>query len=96
MGVQSFILISSFFSYAVWGATGTSIYFHTLCKNCYKTQTCNLIALIFGKNEEHVMVDSHTKFAVNLRNIQGVMSVYLHKKIKLLSRLQGKLSTGIT
>ena len=43
-------------------------------------QTCNSIASIFGTNEERVMVDSRTKFVVNLRNIQGVMSVYSHKK----------------
>ena len=59
---------------------GASIYFRTLCKNCYKTQTCNLIALIIGTNEERVTVDSCTKFAVNLRNIQGVMSIYSGKK----------------
>ena len=39
-------------------------------------QMCNSIVLIFGTNEEHVTVDSLTKFAVNLRNIQGVMSIY--------------------
>ena len=43
-------------------------------------QKCNLIALIFGTNEELVMVDPRTTFAVNLRNIQGVMSIYSHKK----------------
>ena len=62
------------------GATRALISFHTLCKNCYKMQTCNSIALIFGTNEEHVTMDSHTKFIVNLRNIQGVMSVYSRKK----------------
>ena len=82
MGIQSFVLISLFFSssYAVWGATGTLISFSTLCKNCYKIQTCNSIASIFGTNKEHVMVDSLTKFSVNLRNIQGVMSINSHKK----------------
>ena len=56
-------------------------------------QMCSLIALIFGTNEECVMVDSRTKFVVNLSKIQGVMSVYSRKKkIKLLSRLQGKPS----
>ena len=60
-------------------------------------QMCTSIASIFGTNEERVMVDSHTKFAVNVRNIQGVMSVYSRKKkIKLLSWLQGKPSVGIT
>ena len=43
-------------------------------------QTCNLITSIFGINEEHVTVESHTKFAVNLSNLQAVMSVYSHKK----------------
>ena len=63
-----------------YGATGILISFHILCKNCYKMQTCNLIASIFSTNEEHVMVDSPTKFAVKLRNIQGVMSIYSCKK----------------
>ena len=45
---------------------GALIYFRTLCKNCYKTQTCKSIASIFfGTNEKHVTVDSRTKFAVN-------------------------------
>ena len=55
---------------------GALISFRSLCKNCYKMQTCTSIASIFGTNE----VDSRTKFVVNLRNIQGVMSVYSHKK----------------
>ena len=59
---------------------GTSISFRTLCKNCYNTQTCNLIASIFGTNDEHIKVNSHTKFAVNLINIQGVMHIYSRKK----------------
>ena len=82
MGVQNFALISSFFfsSYAVRGATGASIYFRTLCKNCYKMQTCNSIASIFGTNEERVTMDSRTKFVVNLSNIQGVMDIYSRKK----------------
>ena len=52
----------------------------SLRKNCYKMQMCNLISSIFGTNEERVMVDSHTKFVVNLSNIQGVMSIYSRKK----------------
>ena len=61
------------------GATGASIYFCTLCKNCYKMQTCDSIASIFGTNEERVTMDSRTKFVVNLSNIQGVMDVYSRK-----------------
>ena len=81
MGVQNFVVISLFFSsYAIRGTTGASISFRTLCKNCYKMQTCNSIALIFGTYEECVTVDSRTKFVVNLSNIQGVMSVYSRKK----------------
>ena len=83
MGVLNFILISLYFSsYGVRGATGALISFRTLCKICYKMQTCNLISSIFGTNEERVTVDSCTKFVVNLRNIQGVtcMSVYSRKK----------------
>ena len=77
---------------------GASISFCTLCKNCYKMQISNSIALIIGKNEEHFIltVDSCTKFAVYLRNIQGVMNVYPSKKGSNLSRLQGKPSIGIT
>ena len=58
---------------------GALISFHTLCKNCYKMQTCNSIASIFGTNEERVTVDSHTKFVVSLSNIQGIMDVYSRK-----------------
>ena len=51
-------------------ATGASIYFRILCKIAVKwKRACKLIASIFGTNEEHVQVDSNTKFAVNLRNI---------------------------
>ena len=78
MDVQSFILISLFFSsYAIRGATRASISFCTLRKNCYKMQTCKSNAMIFGTNEDCVMVDSCTKFVVN---IQGVMSIYSYKK----------------
>ena len=77
MDVHSFVLISSFFLLMLYGA---SISFRTLCKNCYKMQTCNLIASIFGTNEERVTVDSRTKCVANLRNIQGVMSVYSRTK----------------
>ena len=86
MGVQNFVLRSSFFFFlccmGVWGGGGyteASVYFRTLCKNCYKMQTCNSIASIFGTNEECVTMDSRTKFVVNLSNIQGVMDVYSHK-----------------
>ena len=77
MGTQSFILVSSFFFFLCHMPL---IYFHTLCKNCYKMQMCNSVASIIGTNEECVMVDLCTKFAVNLRNIQGVMSIYSCKK----------------
>ena len=76
MGVQNFVLISSFFS----SSTGASISFRTLSKNYYKMQICNSIATIFGTNDERVMADSRTTFVVNLSNIQGVMSIYSHKK----------------
>ena len=61
------------------GATGASISFRTLCKNCYKMQTCNSIASIVGTNKERVMVDLLTKFVVSLSNIQGVIDVYSRK-----------------
>ena len=78
-GIQSFILISSFFpSYVIQGLRDFNL-FHTLCKNCYIMQMYTSIASIFFTNEECVMVDSPTKFAVNLRNIQGVMSIYSYK-----------------
>ena len=57
---------------------------------------CNSTASIFGTNEERIMVDSHTKFAVNLRNIQGVMSIYSHKKDQNSVTATEKLSIGIT
>ena len=91
MGVQNFV-----FFLCHTGATGASISFCTLCKNCYKMQMCTLIALTFGTNGERVMVDSRTKFVVNLSNIEGVTSIYSRTKIKLLSRLQGKPSLEIT
>ena len=59
---------------------GASISFHTLCTNCYKTQTCNSIVLIFGTSKEHIKVHLRTKFAVNLTNIQRVISVSSSKK----------------
>ena len=59
---------------------GASIYFCTLCKNRYKMQTCNLIASICGTNEEHVKVNSRTKFAASLINTHMVMSIYSCKK----------------
>ena len=80
MGVQNVALISSFLSSHAVQGYGTLISFHTLCKNCCKMQTCNSIALICSMNEERVTVDSHTKFVVNLRSFQGVMSVYSHIK----------------
>ena len=59
---------------------GALISFRTFCKNYYKMQMCNSIASSFGTNEEPVTVDSRTKFAVNLSNRQGAMSVYSRKK----------------
>ena len=59
---------------------GALISFHTLCKNCYKTQSCYSIVSIFDTSKEHIEVHSHTKFAMNLINIQGVVSVYSRKK----------------
>ena len=56
--------------------TGLQFIFVHFAKICYKMQICNWIALIFGTNEERIKVNSHTKFAVNLMNIQGVMSIY--------------------
>ena len=78
MSGQSFVFIFLFLSHR--GATGALISFCTLCKNCYKTQTCNSIVWIFGTNKERIKMNPRTKFAMNLINIQGVMSVYSHKK----------------
>ena len=63
------------FNFFVFMYVGFDFSFRTLCKNCYKMQMCNSIALIFGTNEEYVMVDSCAKYTVNLRNIQGVIHV---------------------
>ena len=84
------------FSYAVRGATRASILYTHFAKIAIKCKCATSIASIFGTNEEHVTADSCTKFAVDLRNIQGVMSIIQVKKIKLLSWLQGKPSIGIT
>ena len=42
-------------------------------------QMHNSIASIFGTNEERVTVDSHTKFVVNLSNIQELWT-FIHVK----------------
>ena len=60
------------------GYGGFNFFSHTLQK-LLLMQTCSSIASIFGTNEEHVTVDSCTKFVVNLSNIQGVMDVYSRK-----------------
>ena len=75
---------------------GALISFRTLCKNCYKTQTCNAIVLTFGTSKECIKVHSRTKFAMNLINIQGVRAFIHIKKDETLSRLQGKPSRGMT
>ena len=59
---------------------GASISFRILCKNCYKTQTCHSIVSIFGTSKERIKVHSRTKFAMNLINLQGVMSAYSRTK----------------
>ena len=69
--------------------TRALISLHTLCKNCYKMQTCNPIALIFDTNKKRVTVDSCTKFVVKLRNIQSVMSIYSCKKDKTSVKATG-------
>ena len=74
----NFFVFSSYIYHM--GAMGASISFRTLCKNCYKMQTCNSIASIFDTNEECVTVDTCTTFVVNLRSIQGVMSIYSQEK----------------
>ena len=52
-------------------------------------QMCDSIALMVGIHEERIQVNSSTKFAVNLMNNEHLFTL---KKIKLLSRLQGKPS----
>ena len=59
---------------------GLRFLFAHFAQNCYKMQMCNSIASIFGTIEERVTMDSRAKLAVNLRNIQGVMSIYSRKK----------------
>ena len=81
MSGQSFVLISLFsFCFFFLSRTGALISFRTLCKNCYKTQTCHSIVSIFGTSKVRIKVHLRTKFAMNLINIQGVMSVYSRKK----------------
>ena len=78
--IWAFKISFKFLHFFLLCRTGALISFRTLSKNCYKMQMCSLIAMIFGTNEERVMVDSRTKFVVNLSTIQGVMSVYSRKK----------------
>ena len=82
MGVQNFILISSFFSsYAVWGLWRLRFLFTHLAKIAIKCKyVTRLPQSLAHLNKERVTVDSGTKFVVNLRNIQGVMSIYSRKK----------------
>ena len=68
MSVQSFDFISLFF----FMPYGSLIYFRTVHKN--------LIASIFGTNEECIKANSRTTFALNLMNIRGVMRIYSLKK----------------
>ena len=56
---------------------------------------CNLTALNFGANKEHINVNSHTKFTMNLIIIHSVMNVYSCKKDQILPWLQGKPSMGL-
>ena len=46
---------------------------HT-CKNCYKTQTCALIALKFGTQKGSPKANSSIKFGANPMNGAGVMT----------------------
>ena len=48
---------------------GFDFFSHTL-QSCYKIQTCDSIVSMFSINEERITVDSRTKFAVNLSNLQ--------------------------
>ena len=87
IGIQTFVLISSFFSsYAVRGLRFLFAHFAKIAIKCKrvtrvpKKKKKKKISTIFCTNEERVTVDSRTKFAVNLSNIQGVMSVYSRKK----------------
>ena len=93
MGVQSLIslifLLRGYLGFDLFCTLSRKAH---LSENFRNTQMCNLIVSIFSMNEECIKVNLHTKFAVN---IQGVVSIYSHKKIKFLSQLQGKMSMGI-
>ena len=88
-GIQSFVLISSCF----FSRRG----FRTLRKNCYKHKCVTQLHRYLAQMKRvYIKLNLRTKFAINLINIQGVMSVYSHKVDITLSRLQGKPSSGIT
>ena len=60
------------------------------------TRTRAPIWLKFGTRNGGLKANISIKIGVNLINIQGVISDFTHKAVKLLSRLQGKLLRGIS
>ena len=70
MSQQNFVKIFSFFS---------SLSFRTLCKNHHNSCVCASILLKFGTRigglKENISID----FWVNLINIEGVISDFMHK-----------------
>ena len=85
MGVQIFDLMSSFF---LMPYVGFRFLFAHFVKIAIKRK-CVIDCLT---NEQYIKVNSCTKFAVNLMNIKGVMSVY---SCKTFVSATGKLSMGI-
>ena len=73
MVVQSFDLISSFFLMLRF------IFAH-LAKIAIKRKCVTRLPQSLAKMKSLIKVNSRAKFAVNLMDIQGVMSVYTHKK----------------
>jgi len=67
--------------------------FHTLFKNYYKAQNPHLITLKFCTAKQHIKANSQTKFCMILINFQDIINSYLREKLKVLSRLEGKLFT---
>ena len=69
--------------------------FWILCKNRYNSHTRASIWLKFGTGIRSLKANTSIKFGVNLINIKGAISDFIHKaKSNFLSSLQGKLLWG--
>jgi len=72
MRQQNFVKISSFFS-------SFSSSFRTLCKNCHNLCVHASILLKFGTRIGGLKANTSIDFWINLINIEGVISDFMHK-----------------